>query len=81
MRCKKKRTVIVFQKIKHRIWQVQTYYKFSLIFFQEKSQLIYDYFSKNAISLQNKIIIAFCRLDLVTKGFAVTLIFGATFSH
>ena len=53
MRCEKKRTVIVFQKIKHSIPYVQTYYKFSLIFFQEKSQLIYDYFSELANSLQS----------------------------
>lgn len=66
MRCEKKRTVIVFQKIKHRIPYVQTYYKFSLIFFQEKSKLIYDYFSKIEVSLQNKRIIVFCRLDLIT---------------
>ena len=64
MRCKKKRTIIVFQKIKHSIPYVQTYYKFSLIFFQEKSQLIYNYFSKIKVSLRNKRIIVFCPPDL-----------------
>lgn len=40
------------------------HYELCLIFFQEKSQFIYDYFSKIEVSLRNKKIIVFCFPDL-----------------